>query len=112
MGTPRAVGARAASAVAGVGLVGLTATLTLAGPVQARSIDPRQVGEPLGLGSSPPNIVLILMDDASMDVVASMAQAQEMAARGASYRNAFVVDSLCCVSRTVTHGQYPHQTAC
>jgi arylsulfatase A-like enzyme len=58
-----------------------------------------------------PNIVLVLMDDFSMDLWASMRHGRRMAARGASYRNAYVVDSLCCVSRSSTlTGQYPHQT--
>jgi arylsulfatase A-like enzyme len=51
------------------------------------------------------------MDDASMDLLPSIASADRMARQGASYSQAFVVDSLCCVSRTVIlTGQYPHQT--
>jgi arylsulfatase A-like enzyme len=58
-----------------------------------------------------PNIVLVLMDDFSMDLLRTMRSARYMARRGASYDNAFVVDSLCCVSRSATFtGQYPHQT--
>jgi arylsulfatase A-like enzyme len=58
-----------------------------------------------------PNIVLVLMDDFSMDLLPTMRSARVMARRGASYDNAFVVDSLCCVSRSSTFtGQYPHQT--
>jgi arylsulfatase A-like enzyme len=58
-----------------------------------------------------PNIVLVLMDDFSIDLLQTMRSAREMARRGASYDHAFVVDSLCCVSRSSTFtGQYPHQT--
>ncbi len=58
-----------------------------------------------------PNIVLVLMDDFSMDLVQTMRAARDMRRRGASYSHAFVVDSLCCVSRSSTFtGQYPHQT--
>jgi N-acetylglucosamine-6-sulfatase len=58
-----------------------------------------------------PNIVLVLMDDFSMDLVPSLGSAREMARRGADYRHAYVVDSLCCVSRaSLLTGQYPHQT--
>jgi N-acetylglucosamine-6-sulfatase len=58
-----------------------------------------------------PNIVLVLMDDASLDLVPTMLGAAQMAAQGASYESAYVVDSLCCVSRTnILTGQYPHQT--
>ena len=58
-----------------------------------------------------PNIVLVLMDDFSMDLWASMRNGKRMAANGASYRSSYVVDSLCCVSRSsLLTGQYPHQT--
>ena len=60
---------------------------------------------------SRPNIVFVLMDDFSMDLLPTMRSARLMARKGASYENAFVVDSLCCVSRSSTFtGQYPHQT--
>lgn len=58
-----------------------------------------------------PNIVFVLMDDFSMELLRTMRNAEAMAGRGATYPNAFVVDSLCCVSRAATFtGQYPHQT--
>lgn len=58
-----------------------------------------------------PNIVFVLMDDFSMDLVPTLKHARTMTRLGASYQNAFVVDSLCCVSRAATFtGQYPHQT--
>jgi N-acetylglucosamine-6-sulfatase len=58
-----------------------------------------------------PNVVFVLMDDFSMDLLRTMRSARFMARHGASYGNAFVVDSLCCVSRSATFtGQYPHQT--
>jgi len=57
-----------------------------------------------------PNIVFVLMDDFSMDLLRTMRSARVMARRGASYDRAYVVDSLCCVSRSATFtGQYPHQ---
>lgn len=59
----------------------------------------------------PPNIVLVVMDDLSLDLVQTMRTAAVMRRRGASYSHAFVADSLCCVSRTsLFTGQYPHQT--
>jgi arylsulfatase A-like enzyme len=58
-----------------------------------------------------PNMVLILMDDFSLELLATMPQAQAMAAEGATYRNSFVIDSLCCPSRAaLLTGQTPHQT--
>jgi len=60
--------------------------------------------------TSAPSIVLVLMDDFSMDLLRTMPAAQRMINEGASYPNAFVDDSLCCVSRTsIFTGQYPYQ---
>ncbi|MCD4536094.1 sulfatase-like hydrolase/transferase [Nocardioides sp. cx-169] len=57
------------------------------------------------------DIVLILMDDFSLELLATMPHAQRMATEGATYDNAFVVDSLCCPSRAaMATGQLPHQT--
>jgi arylsulfatase A-like enzyme len=57
------------------------------------------------------NIVLVVMDDFSLDLVQTLRSAREMRRRGADYSHAFVVDSLCCVSRSsLFTGQYPHQT--
>ncbi|WP_110181063.1 sulfatase-like hydrolase/transferase [Nocardioides solisilvae] len=62
------------------------------------------------LAGSRPDIVVVLMDDFSMDLLATMRGARELARTGASYDH-FVVDSLCCVSRaSLLTGQYPHQT--
>jgi arylsulfatase A-like enzyme len=58
-----------------------------------------------------PNIVLVLMDDFSMDLLPTMRSAAAMRRVGASYSHSFVIDSLCCVSRaSLLTGQYPHQT--
>jgi N-acetylglucosamine-6-sulfatase len=58
-----------------------------------------------------PNIVLVLMDDFSLDLVQTMRNAERMRREGASYPHSYVVDSLCCVSRaSIFTGQYPHQT--
>jgi len=58
-----------------------------------------------------PNMVLILMDDFSTELLRTMPQALRMKQEGAFYRNAFVVDSLCCPSRSaLLTGQTPHQT--
>lgn len=58
-----------------------------------------------------PNIVVVMLDDFSMDLVQTMRSVQRMRRTGASYPHAFVTDSLCCVSRSSFFtGQYPHQT--
>jgi arylsulfatase A-like enzyme len=68
-------------------------------PVGPSAADPR------------PNIVLVVLDDFSMDLLSTMRRAKEMRRAGASYRYSFVVDSLCCPSRaSLFTGQYPHQT--
>lgn len=61
--------------------------------------------------AQPPSIVLVLMDDFSMDLLPTLRSAERMRREGASYTHAFAVDSLCCVSRTsLLTGQYPRQT--
>ena len=58
-----------------------------------------------------PNIVVVMLDDFSMDLVQTMRSVQKMRRAGASYPHSFVTDSLCCVSRSSFFtGQYPHQT--
>ena len=68
-------------------------------------------GRPRPPSTQRPNVVLVVLDDFSMDLLRTMRSARTMRARGASYPHSFVVDSLCCVSRASTFtGQYPHQT--
>lgn len=90
----------------------LLGALLVALPVPRATLDARAgTTAPTAPAPDPPNIVLVLMDDASMDLLPSIASANRMARQGASYSQAYVVDSLCCVSRTVIlTGQYPHQS--
>src|SRR5919197_5436569 len=61
---------------------------------------------------SRPNIVLILMDDFSTELLETMPNALQMRSDGAYYKNAFVIDSLCCPSRAALFtGQHPIQPA-
>jgi N-acetylglucosamine-6-sulfatase len=102
--------------------VTMALVLTLAGcggPVVARE---RSTAEEPGEGrfrvppaeltpKQRPNIVLVLMDDFSMDLLPTMRSAAAMQRVGASYSHAFVADSFCCPSRaSLMTGQYPHQT--
>jgi arylsulfatase A-like enzyme len=58
-----------------------------------------------------PNIVFVLMDDASYELLSTMRHARQMQADGATYSNVHVVDSLCCPSRaSILTGRAPHQT--
>ena len=56
-----------------------------------------------------PNIVLIVLDDASLNVVAMMRNVRAMSRRSATFRNTFVADSFCCPSRAAMFtGLPPH----
>ena len=56
-----------------------------------------------------PDIVLVLMDDFSLELLATMPQGRRMQRQGADFVNAYVVNSLCCPSRAATlTGLPPH----
>src|SRR4029079_6692483 len=56
-----------------------------------------------------PNIILILTDDLSWDLVQYMPSVQQMQRDGMTFTNYFVTDSLCCPSRaSIFTGRYPH----
>jgi hypothetical protein len=79
--------------------------------VKGERIDQAEPDEQAPERPARPSFVVVLMDDFSLDLLPTMRQAQVMAREGASYEHAYVVDSLCCVSRTsLLTGQYPHQT--
>jgi len=57
------------------------------------------------------NIVFILTDDLSMDLLPFMPQVQALEARGMTFNDYFVSDSLCCPSRSsIFTGDFPHDT--
>jgi N-acetylglucosamine-6-sulfatase len=59
--------------------------------------------------SERPNIVFILTDDLSSDLVQYMPNVQQMQREGMTFSNYFVTDSLCCPSRaSILSGRYPH----
>jgi N-acetylglucosamine-6-sulfatase len=59
---------------------------------------------------SPPNVVLILVDDARLDDLASLPQIRSLVGdAGATYANAYSPFPLCCPARaTILTGQYAH----
>lgn len=58
-----------------------------------------------------PNIVFVLADDLSRDLVRYMPEVQKMEKDGVSLKNYFVTNSLCCPSRATTFtGKLPHNT--
>jgi N-acetylglucosamine-6-sulfatase len=62
--------------------------------------------------SDRPNIVLVLTDDQRWDTLRAMPTVEQaLVAHGVTFRNSFVVNSLCCPSRTsLLTGQYSHST--
>jgi N-acetylglucosamine-6-sulfatase len=58
-----------------------------------------------------PNIVFVLTDDLSMNLLRYMPHVQEMMRRGLTFSHYFVSDSLCCPSRaSIFTGNFPHDT--
>ncbi len=58
-----------------------------------------------------PNIVFVLTDDLSLDLLPYMPQVQALETRGLSFGDYFVSDSLCCPSRaSIFTGDFPHDT--
>ncbi|MGO9454184.1 MAG: sulfatase [Candidatus Binataceae bacterium] len=58
-----------------------------------------------------PNIVFILSDDLSPNLVRFMPHVRAMKRDGATFTNYFVTDSLCCPSRSsIFTGEFPHNT--
>ena len=61
--------------------------------------------------SAHPNIVFVLTDDLSLDLLAYMPQVQALETRGLTFDDYFVSDSLCCPSRaSIFTGDFPHDT--
>jgi len=68
---------------------------------------------PTSLTSSPqhPNIVFVLTDDLSMNLVQYMPHVLAMQKNGVTFTHYFVTDSLCCPSRSsIFTGCFPHNT--
>ena len=60
---------------------------------------------------APPNIVFVLTDDLSMNLLRFMPHVRQMQRFGLSFSNYFVSDSLCCPSRSsILTGNFPHDT--
>jgi hypothetical protein len=60
-----------------------------------------------------PSFVVVVMDDVSLELVRSMRTLTALQREGATYTNAFVVNSLCCPSRAATFtGQPRTSTGC
>jgi N-acetylglucosamine-6-sulfatase len=79
---------------------------------------PTRVGEPKvppqplsSMRRGGPNIVFVLTDDLSWNLVQFMPHVLELQKHGVTFVNYFVTDSLCCPSRaSIFTGRYPHNT--
>src|SRR5437763_17218979 len=61
--------------------------------------------------SARPNIVFVLTDDESMDLLRFMPHVLAMERHGLTFDDYFVSDSLCCPSRSsIFSGNFPHNT--
>jgi arylsulfatase A-like enzyme len=92
--------------------LGLVATMlgcsTIPGSTSVAS--PSALGQPPG-PTGKPNVIFVLTDDLSWNLVQHMPNVQQMQHDGATFSNYFVTDSLCCPSRsTMFTGRFPHNT--
>jgi N-acetylglucosamine-6-sulfatase len=77
-------------------------------PAQSRPL--QSAPAPAAAGRRP-NIVFVLTDDLSMNLLQYMPHVLQMQKDGVSFARYFVTDSLCCPSRTsIFTGRYPHDT--
>src|ERR1043165_7478460 len=62
-------------------------------------------------GDRRPNIVFVLTDDLSWDLLRLMPHVRQLQHDGTTFRQFMVADSLCCSSRaTILTGEFPHDT--
>ncbi|WP_176735749.1 sulfatase-like hydrolase/transferase, partial [Actinacidiphila rubida] len=104
---------RALALCAGLGAVLLLGACTSGG---ARGEGPAP-SSPASSAASPggpatrPNIVFVLTDDLSWNLVPYMPHVKELQRDGTTFDDYFVTDSLCCPSRSsIFTGDYPHNT--
>jgi arylsulfatase A-like enzyme len=104
----RALPAARAAALTTI-VLALLAALAVAAPAPAQTAP--QGAAPFGLGAAKPNIVFVLTDDLSWDLVDHMPNVRQLRADGVTFSNYVVTDSLCCPSRaSILTGKYPHNT--
>ncbi|BCJ48662.1 hypothetical protein Asp14428_01370 [Actinoplanes sp. NBRC 14428] len=89
----------------------LCAAVLLAGCTPARAPGPSGPSASAPAGDARPNIVLVLTDDLSLNLVRFMPHVLALQRRGTTFTNATVTNSLCCPSRaSLLTGRYPHST--
>jgi N-acetylglucosamine-6-sulfatase len=90
---------------------GVAAASGSAVQVRSPSVSTATQPQPLTTPPTRPNIVFVLTDDLSMNLLRFMPQVQAMEQRGLTFQDYFVSDSLCCPSRSsIFTGNFPHDT--
>jgi N-acetylglucosamine-6-sulfatase len=75
------------------------------------AIDPSKAATQANRAKEPPNIVFVLTDDLSWNLLRYMPHVQAMRGDGETFTSYFVTDSLCCPSRaSIFSGRLPHNT--
>jgi N-acetylglucosamine-6-sulfatase len=93
------------------GAAALLAVLSAGLGLAACSSSPDKHGAPRPVirTDNRPNIVFVLTDDLATNLVPYLPHVEALARAGASFRNYFVTDSLCCPSRaSIFTGLFPH----
>jgi N-acetylglucosamine-6-sulfatase len=106
----RSVAVLASAAI--LGEVGMAVGLDAAQPNASARVTVRRLvyGSHHGMPGRP-NIVFVLTDDLSLDLVRFMPHVLRMQEHGLTFTNYFVSDSLCCPSRaSILSGRFPHDT--
>src|SRR5690349_6855436 len=63
------------------------------------------------VAAKPPNIVFVLTDDLSWNLVQYLPQVRQLQSQGLTFNDYVVADSLCCPSRSsIFTGRFPHDT--
>src|SRR5438552_18677760 len=85
--------------------------LTLAGCADHAARSGPQAGSRRLVPVQRPNIVFVLTDDLSGDLLRYMPNVLQLQKEGRSFTGYFVTDSFCCPSRSsIFTGQFPHDT--
>lgn len=91
-------------------LAASVATALLAAPLGACKASPSASASETG-STDKMNVVFVLADDLSMNLLPHMPNVQALAKDGTTFTNYTVTDSLCCPSRSsIFTGRYPHNT--
>ena len=87
----------------------LLALLAMAGCTSTAVTHPKPPRASTAADRSRPNFVFVLTDDLSWNLVSHMPHVQAMEQAGTTFSHYYVVDSLCCPSRSaIFTGEYPH----